>query len=271
MRILCITLCCILLVSCASSGRYSQHSDSKPKRISADIDFKDVVPRYEPYLRASMRPYRVLGKHYIPLKTGKGYAKSGIASWYGQKFHGHLTANGETYDMFAMSAAHKTLPLPSFVLVTNLDNDKQAIVRVNDRGPFHENRIIDLSYAAAMKLNVLDTGTARVKVEVMHVDEAGELTVGLIQPAPPASLLESPSTQQKRWFVQVAALQDQSQIEKMALGLKNAYQVAINTPNENGLFRLHLGPLDDEFHANQLLEKLKLDGFNNAFRVFTAP
>ncbi|GAC14926.1 septal ring lytic transglycosylase RlpA family protein [Aliiglaciecola lipolytica] len=264
--ILTISLC-IVLSACSNTGRYSQHSDSKPQIISRDIDFRDVKPAYEPYLPASMRPYTVLGKYYTPLKTGKGYVKQGIASWYGQKFHGHLTANGEVYNMFAMSAAHKTLPLPSIVKVTNTENGKIAVVRVNDRGPFHHNRIIDLSYAAAMKIGVLDTGTAKVKVEVMHVDHNGVLTVGN---NPQATTTEvATANLEKQVFIQVAALQDQAKVLALAKGLQNQYQVSVNTPSENGIYRLHLGPLTDEFHADQLLQQLKLDGYSSAFRVYS--
>ena len=110
-------------------------------------------------------PYTVLGKTYFPLQESKTYVQSGTASWYGTKFHGQNTANGEVYDLYGMSAAHKTLPLPSYVRVTNLDNNKSVILRVNDRGPFYSDRIIDLSYAAAKKLGYAETGTARVKVE----------------------------------------------------------------------------------------------------------
>ncbi|MBU2876184.1 MULTISPECIES: septal ring lytic transglycosylase RlpA family protein [Alteromonadaceae] len=267
MRIIGCLILCALIASCSNTGRYSQHSDSKPKTISRDIDFRDVQPKYEPYLAASMRPYTVLGKYYKPLTTGKGYVKQGIASWYGQKFHGHLTANGEVYNMFAMSAAHKTLPLPSIVKVTNIENGKIAVVRVNDRGPFHHNRIIDLSYAAAMKIGVLDTGTAHVKVEVMHVDQNGMLTVGNT-PAPSASEIASAKAD-NQLFIQVAALQDATKVQALAQGLQSQYQVSVNTPNENGLFRLHLGPLDDENHAEQLLQQLKLDGYNSAFRIYS--
>ena len=195
----------MVLASCANSGRYTQRNDSHPSYISKDIDFADVEPQFEPYNPANSRPYRVLGKQYFPLETGKGYTKTGIASWYGQKFHGHLTANGEVYNMFAMSAAHKTLPLPSFVRVTNLENGKQAVVRVNDRGPFHNNRVIDLSYAAAMKLGVLSTGTAKVKLDVLHVDEEGVLTVGnqpIIETTPDTV------TEEQRLFIQVTASQN---------------------------------------------------------------
>ncbi|PYY71512.1 septal ring lytic transglycosylase RlpA family lipoprotein [Pseudomonas jessenii] len=110
-------------------------------------------------------PYSVLGKTYFPLQESKTYVQSGTASWYGTKFHGQNTANGEVYDLYGMSAAHKTLPLPSYVRVTNLDNNKSVILRVNDRGPFYSDRIIDLSYAAAKKLGYAEIGTARVKVE----------------------------------------------------------------------------------------------------------
>ncbi|WP_085726033.1 septal ring lytic transglycosylase RlpA family protein [Pseudomonas sp. R37(2017)] len=110
-------------------------------------------------------PYSVMGKTYFPLQESKTYVASGTASWYGTKFHGQNTANGEVYDLYGMSAAHKTLPLPSYVRVTNLDNNKSVILRVNDRGPFYSDRIIDLSYAAAKKLGYAEIGTARVKVE----------------------------------------------------------------------------------------------------------
>ncbi|MCP1416923.1 MULTISPECIES: septal ring lytic transglycosylase RlpA family protein [Pseudomonas] len=132
-----------------------------------DVDVSripDATPTLHtgPYKAA---PYSVLGKTYFPLQESKTYVQSGTASWYGTKFHGQNTANGEVYDLYGMSAAHKTLPLPSYVRVTNLDNNKSVILRVNDRGPFYSDRIIDLSYAAAKKLGYAETGTARVKVE----------------------------------------------------------------------------------------------------------
>lgn len=110
-------------------------------------------------------PYTVLGKTYYPINSAVGYTSIGTASWYGTKFHGQATANGELYDLYRMTAAHKTLPLPSYVKVTNLDNGRSVILRVNDRGPFHSDRVIDLSFAAAKKLGYAETGIARVKVE----------------------------------------------------------------------------------------------------------
>lgn len=155
-----------------SSGQtaYQQtHKDGEPW-WEMDVDsIPDAVPvaHNGPY-KAS--PYKVLGKNYYPMQSAKGYREQGMASWYGTKFHGQKTANGEDYDLYGMTAAHKTLPLPSYVKVTNLDNGKQVILRVNDRGPFYEQRIIDLSFAAAKKLGFAEQGVARVEVEGIDVD-----------------------------------------------------------------------------------------------------
>ena len=132
-----------------------------------DVDVSKI-PDATPTLHTGpykANPYTVLGKNYFPLQDSKTYVQSGTASWYGTKFHGQNTANGEVYDLYGMSAAHKTLPLPSYVRVTNLDNNRSVILRVNDRGPFYSDRIIDLSFAAAKKLGYAESGTARVKVE----------------------------------------------------------------------------------------------------------
>lgn len=118
----------------SQSGRYSMTHDKYPDDAPDVSKVKNAVPKYEPYSRQGNRNYTVLGKSYKVLSTGKGFSETGHASWYGAKFHGHLTSNGETYDMYTMSAAHKNLPLPSYVKVTNLENNKQIIVRVNDRG-----------------------------------------------------------------------------------------------------------------------------------------
>ncbi len=169
----------LLLVSCSSS-RAPQPTQStaisgpgdfaRPHRDGApwwDVDISKVpdavpMPHYGAY---KANPYTVLGKTYYPMPDAKRYLATGTASWYGTKFHGQATANGEKYDLYGMSAAHKTLPLPSYVRVTNLENGKSVILRVNDRGPFYSDRIIDLSFAAAKKLGYAEVGTARVKVE----------------------------------------------------------------------------------------------------------
>ncbi|MBV7491666.1 septal ring lytic transglycosylase RlpA family protein [Pseudomonas sp. PDM30] len=172
----------MLVASCSTSRAPAQKTNSTAVRTTPGLDInrahKDGAPWWDvdvsripdatptlhtgPYKAA---PYSVLGKTYFPLQESKTYVQSGTASWYGTKFHGQNTANGEVYDLYGMSAAHKTLPLPSYVRVTNLDNNKSVILRVNDRGPFYSDRIIDLSYAAAKKLGYAETGTARVKVE----------------------------------------------------------------------------------------------------------
>lgn len=171
----------VLVASCSTSRSPTQKS-STAVRSAPGLDInrahKDGAPWWDvdvsripdatPTLHTGpykANPYTVLGKTYFPLQESKTYVASGTASWYGTKFHGQNTANGEVYDLYGMSAAHKTLPLPSYVRVTNLDNNRSVILRVNDRGPFYSDRIIDLSYAAAKKLGYAEIGTARVKVE----------------------------------------------------------------------------------------------------------
>lgn len=171
----------LLVVSCSTSRSPQQKSSTAVRSMpSLDVNraHKDGAPWWDvdvsripdatPTLHTGpykANPYTVLGKTYFPIQESKNYVASGTASWYGTKFHGQNTANGEVYDLYGMSAAHKTLPLPSYVKVTNLDNNRSVILRVNDRGPFYSDRIIDLSYAAAKKLGYAETGTARVKVE----------------------------------------------------------------------------------------------------------
>lgn len=139
-------------------------SDEIPDNID---DIPDAQPKWETLSKAAMRPYVVLGRQYIPHTSVKPYKERGIASWYGKKFQGKKTSTGETYDMFAMSAAHTTLALPSYVRVTNVRNGKAVVVRVNDRGPFHVGRIIDLSYTAAHKLDIIGNGSSEVEIEAV--------------------------------------------------------------------------------------------------------
>ncbi len=155
-----------------SGGKYYQDDgpgDDVPDSIHS---LEDAVVRNEPVNLATSRPYTVFGRRYTPHQERAPFKERGRASWYGRKFHGNDTANGERYDMYAMTAAHKTLPLPSFVRVTNLANGRSAVVRVNDRGPFHPGRVIDLSYAAAFKLGFLRHGSTPVEIEALMVNEA---------------------------------------------------------------------------------------------------
>lgn len=164
-----------LLAGCAGGGgsqggggRYAMDQDAYPDTPKDVANVPDAVPRVEPRSSGGNRStYTVWGKTYHVLDDPAGYEAEGLASWYGVKFQGYDTANGETYDMYKMSAAHRSLPLPTYARVTNLDNGRKVIVRVNDRGPFHSERLIDLSYAAAARLGILKGGTGRVKVEAI--------------------------------------------------------------------------------------------------------
>ena len=257
----------VVLSACSTSkpSRYSIDQDHGP---SADIDLShvdDAIPTGEAKSRGGNRsPYTVFGKQYSVLDSEVGYRQRGIASWYGQKFHGHLTSNGETYDMYAMSAAHKSLPLPSFVRVTNLDNGKQVVVRVNDRGPFHGARLIDLSYAAAFKIEMLKEGTARVEIEA--------LTGGVQRPASSALLkpveTPQPSISQNRW-IQVGAFSSWSSAQsvktRVELLLREQRVSVTKTAANPPLYRVRIGPVaDSQERSEELLAQLSAEGFVDA-------
>jgi rare lipoprotein A len=154
----------------APKSRYAVAHDFAPLRPISPDEVSDAIPRPDPILAVgNMSPYIVDGVTYEVLKNYRSYREQGTASWYGAKFTGHETSNGELYDVYQASAAHKSLPIPSYARVTNLENGKSIVVRVNDRGPFHSDRIMDLSYAAAVKLGYMEKGTAQVEVEVIDV------------------------------------------------------------------------------------------------------
>ncbi len=147
--------------------------DGDPTRPAREVAAADAIPKHEPLCKyGNMPSYTVLGKTYQPMRSAVGYTESGIASWYGPNFDGKPTSCMETYDMYKMTAAHKTLPLPSYVEVTNKENGRKVVVRVNDRGPFHDGRIIDLSYSAAWKLDLIKKGTAPVTIRVLTPEDA---------------------------------------------------------------------------------------------------
>ncbi len=156
----------LVIIAVSSCSLFSSKDSGGGKFDESKI--KPVVVKYEPKSRGgNPKSYVVFGKRYYVMPSAKGYDEVGKASWYGKKFHGNNTSNGEVYDMYQLSAAHKSLPLPTYVEVTNLDNKRKLIVRVNDRGPFHGSRIIDLSYAAATKLGMVNTGVANVRVRAL--------------------------------------------------------------------------------------------------------
>lgn len=209
------------IIEPANAGRYSIAQDRGPDTTLSASEIALTTPRKEPLsLWGNKSPYTVNGKTYHIMPSASGYREEGLASWYGQKFHGHTTSNGETFDMYKISAAHKTLPLPTWVRVTNLDNGASIDVRVNDRGPFHEGRIIDMSYAGAVKLGFVDNGTARVRVEV----------------------IEGKALDTASYYVQVGAFSQRSSAVALQQRLQseNSDSVAVH---QDEFYRVRIGPV----------------------------
>jgi len=245
-----------LLAGCASSpsvkqplpnaGRYQIAQDRAPTRMLDPSEIEEVEPTAVTRTMAGNRsPYEVLGKRYTVMSTEEGYFERGVASWYGEKFHGHKTSNGETFDMYKVSAAHKSLPIPSFLRVTNLDNNRSIIVRVNDRGPFHGDRIIDLSYAAAVKLGYADRGTARVELEaiVVNTDEPSERRQ---QP----QLARVGSGKIADQYLQVGAYSQRESAQEVAQQLRSLTRQPVRieeviSSQGQRLHRVRIGPLND--------------------------
>lgn len=206
----------------------------------------DAVPKAEPLRTANMQPYVALGKHFKPMTNLEPYRKRGIASWYGRRYHGNNTAVGEVYDMYAMTAAHPTLPLPSYARVTNLENGKSVIVRLNDRGPFLSDHIIDLSYTAAYKLGILAGGSGQVEVESIIPNDAQNVLT-----ASPSSLslpVADSNAEMNMVYLQMAAFGSSdnaqnflSQIHKRLPALKDTVSITKN----KGLYKIHVGPYPD--------------------------
>lgn len=272
----------LLLLSACSSGRYQQKNDSTPTRLPSQAELKDAIPRAEAYSRGGNKDYQVFGKPYKVLANAHQFEQVGIASWYGKKFHGHLTSNGEIYDMYTMSAAHKNLPLPTYLTVTNLANNKSVIVRVNDRGPFHQSRIIDLSYSAAYKLDMLKKGTAKVKITaITNFDKKTGLMVEVDNvettnsaPNSPADKRVTGSSQEipteknmgiATPFIQVLATSNKAVAISTAKKLAAQYKHETNYPEQQGLYRIQIGPISDLATLNSLLTRLKTNGYPNAY------
>lgn len=237
----------------ASSGGGYGYGDGPPPR---DIDVSglpDAVPKHEPItLAGNKSPYTVLGKTYQVMPSSKGFRQRGLASWYGNKFHGRHTSNGEVYSMYEMTAAHKTLPIPCYVKVTNLENGRSVIVRVNDRGPFHGDRIIDLSYAAAKKLGYSDKGTAKVEVSVIDPADYQNNTVASPQLAPDPAMLPVAGVetvgQDSSAYLQVGAFNNQlaaSHLSQRLAGVTEYPVVVRQQSSPQPLFKVLVGPVTD--------------------------
>lgn len=240
----------------APKSRYAQEHDSGPA-VPADISrIPEPVPKAEPKSAyGNLSPYTVLGRTYTLRDSCAGYVERGIASWYGTKFHGHLTSNREEYDMYAFSAAHKTLPLPCFARVTNLDNGRSVIVRINDRGPFHEDRIIDLSYAAAVKLGVQATGTGLV--EVRSIDP-GKPEAKL--PETREAARDAPA-RKASLYVQAGAFSDRDNARRLEAKLEDegVRDVFLDQIERGGraLHRVRIGPLAGVDAVDRLTARLR--------------
>jgi rare lipoprotein A len=226
----------------------------------------DAVPRAEPLHRYANRPYEALGVRYVPLTAVGTYKERGVASWYGKKFHGQRTSSGEIYDMYSMSAAHKTLPLPSYARVTNLRNGRSVIVRVNDRGPFLHGRIMDVSYAAAYKLGIIGAGSAEVEVESLAPGQSAPVAEPLkadtvqVEQLPPAAPAEHVAMPTDGVYLQLGSFHSPLGAESFMLRMRNELsdlgkQVVLNS--QDGLTRVHLGPYRNPDEARAQAESLQ--------------
>lgn len=275
-------LAAALLAGCGSSPvrdggdrRPTVERDGTPAFRGDIMSIPDPIPRDDPRTMAGNKsPYTVLGKTYRVTPQAYGHRERGLGSWYGTKFHGQNTSNGEPYDVYAMTGAHKTLPIPSYVRVTNLDNGRRTIVRINDRGPFHDGRIIDLSYAAAYKLGYANTGTAPVEVELLDPNapewvaarRSGRVPASLAQ-APVAAPLaasttwrDEPAAGGRRTYVQAGAFRDPAGAERLRSHLASLLDetVTVHSGDVGGVpwYRVRVGPLADARTAARVQQTL---------------
>jgi rare lipoprotein A len=259
----------LTLSACVSQPPRSS-KDSAPRTTPSGVP-ADAVPRKEPKSRYGNGPYyQVYGETYRVLNSSYGYQERGVASWYGNKFHGRKTSSQETYDMYAMTAAHKTLPLPTYVRVRNLRNNRSIVVRVNDRGPFVDNRLIDLSYSAALKLDLIRDGTGLVEVMALSFDE----------PPPAATVATTAATtatapgdrdNEAKVYVQVGAFGDvQNARRRYALLRENGigqafvHEDKITAP---ALYRVRIGPIADVSQFDELVVRLRNLGISETHLV----
>ena len=236
----------------------------------------DAVPKNEPLHRYANRPYVALGKTYTPLTVTGSYKERGIASWYGKKFHGRRTSSGETYDMYAMTAAHPTMPLPSYARVTNPANQKSVIVRVNDRGPFLHDRVIDLSYTAAHKLGIIGNGSAEVEVESLSPDAVlNTIAPSTVQDQPlessmpaaaastvavPTVSLASLENSDTNVYLQLGAFESQQNAEIFLAQMRTELGSTgkqLKLSNKDGLVRVHIGPYASQSEARSSAESME--------------
>jgi len=255
----------------AGSSRYSIQQDRAPSANLRVAEIAEVIPQpLQRTMAGNRSPYTVLGKTYHVLGTEAGYSERGIASWYGEKFHGHKTSNGEVFDMYQASAAHKSLPIPSFLRVTNLDNNRSIIVRVNDRGPFHGNRLIDLSYAAALKLGYADRGTARVLLDAIiadgrALDRSSARAAGSVSQSLPA-----PARVGK--YIQVGAFSDLGRARELSRQLRQLTDKpviirSVESQTNGVLHRVRVGPVTDPGEIRHISQSVVAANLGSPYTV----
>lgn len=213
----------------------------------------DAVPKVEPLRQANMQPYVALGKYFKPMTELRPYRERGVASWYGRRYHGNNTASGEVYDMYAMTAAHPTLPLPSYVRVTNLGNGKSIIVRLNDRGPFLSDRLIDLSYTAAYKLGILAGGSSQVEVESIMLN-SDSTRLAISKPPDSAPPIADNNIAMAMVYLQLGAFGSPDNAHNFLTHIRKkipSLNKTINITKNNGLYKIHAGPYPDQMLAKQ--------------------
>jgi rare lipoprotein A len=252
----------LFLSACGSIKIVPTSDDAAPNKQVDVSSIPDAIPKNEPKSRyGNPKSYVVFDKRYHVMENSKGFVEKGIASWYGTKFHGRRTSSGETYDMYAMTAAHKNLPLPTYVKVTNLNNGKYVVVKVNDRGPFHENRIIDLSYTAAIKLDIIKKGTGLVEVRAIQPGET--IPTSSDETAPPVKAV-SDFHDNTGFYIQVGSFSQLANAENLRqkLGSLGEHLIKISQVIVNGetLYRVRIGPLTDIDYSDSITSKLESYG-----------
>jgi rare lipoprotein A len=263
-KLLLSALIALGLFACASSPT-DDEADSGPS-VAPDLrHVQEPTPRTEPRSRyGNPASYSVLGRTYRVLESAEGFVERGIASWYGNKFHGKRTSSGEAYDMYAMTAAHKTLPIPVHVRVTNLDNGKSIVVRVNDRGPFKDGRIIDLSYAAAHKLAMTGTGTARVEIQALTGNDASSRTA-TDDNDDNRSDGTAGNGDEGPYFVQIASFRSEDSADEVAAQVQPLVGYPVKVYEGDGpdgtVYRVRVGPLSRRDYAEKVSEHLRDKGY----------
>ena len=256
----------LLLSACGSlpHHRYGFKKDSAPQKTIDHTQVPNAVPKVEPLSKyGNPDTYIVQGKRYTVRKTASGFVQNGLASWYGTKFHGHRTSSGEPYDMYAMTAAHKTLPIPSYVEVRNLENQRKIVVRVNDLGPFAPGRIIDLSYVAAKKLGISKKGVGRVEIRTLN-PRANAKKVNTARAKRPTKVAAIPDGQ---LYLQVGAFTNHENASQLVNRLVSATEenVLINRQAHDNynVYRVRIGPLSSEAAAEKLSMQLSPLGIDS--------